>query len=227
MIHSTWGLIIASGKEEQLASGVDVAFLNIGSRPALAYSLGAYERCPDIEGVVVVVARERMESVKTMAQMMGFLKVRSIVSGMARRVTSTTVGLPTLPESATLVSIHQVSRPMVTPDLISETIKSAKRYGSGVAAMRLGSPVREAKGQTVDKVLNRNLIWEVLTPQTYRRDLLEKALQKASKSKKEFEEESETLDLIKEKVHLVPSSSMNIRVSTPDDLTLAAALARM
>ncbi len=227
MIHSTWGLIIASGKEEQLASGVDVAFLNIGSRPALAYSLDAYETCPDIDGVVVVVARERMESVKTMAQMMGFTKVRSIVSGMARRLTSTGAGLPALPESATLVSVHQVSRPMVTPDLIAETVKSAKRYGSGVAAVKAAAPIREAKGQTVDKVLNRTVIWEVLTPQTYRRDLLEKAVQKASKSKKEFEEESEVVGLLKEKIHLVPSSPTNIRVATPEELTLAAALARM
>ena len=93
MIHTSWGIIIASGKGEQLAPDVDLAFLSVASKPVLAYSLLAYEQCPDIDGIVVVVGKERMDAVVTLSRMFGSSKLKKVVAGTAQRGTSVQKGL--------------------------------------------------------------------------------------------------------------------------------------
>ena len=63
MKQAIWGLVMAAGKAEQLSSEIETAFLYLNDRPVLAYSLEAFNQCPEIDGVVVVVSRERAESV--------------------------------------------------------------------------------------------------------------------------------------------------------------------
>ena len=88
MKQTAWGLVMATGKSEQLSAEIETAFLYLNDRPVLAYSLAAFMQCPDISGIVVVVSRERAESVLGMVQMFGFSKVRKIVVGGARRAAS-------------------------------------------------------------------------------------------------------------------------------------------
>ena len=88
MKQSVWGLVMAAGKAEQLSSEIETAFLYLNDRPVLAYSLEAFIQCPDIDGIVVVISRERAESVLAMVQLFGFAKVRKIVVGGARRAAS-------------------------------------------------------------------------------------------------------------------------------------------
>ena len=77
MVHVVWGLILACGKSEQLATnGIDTAFLTIGGKPILYHSLMAMEECPEIDGIAVVVPKERLSDVQQMAQLFGFSKLR-------------------------------------------------------------------------------------------------------------------------------------------------------
>ncbi|MGD9873352.1 MAG: 2-C-methyl-D-erythritol 4-phosphate cytidylyltransferase [Kiritimatiellia bacterium] len=229
MVHVVWGIIIASGKEEQLmATGVDVAFLNLAGRPLLSHALEEFERCPDIDGIVVVAPKDRVGEVLTMAKLMGYMKLRKIAAGTVARISSLRMGLNTLDEEVSMVVVHEVSRPCVKRGLISECIKAAKRYGSGVAASRILDPVKIVpKGNTVTATLEPNTAWTAQTPQAYKLDVLEKALAAAAKKKVALQDESAALELIKHEVHLVPCPPSNIRIANPEDLTLAEALKRL
>ena len=89
MKQSIWGLVMATGKAEQISSEIETAFLYLNDRPVLAYSLAAFNQCPEIEGIVVVVSRERAESVLGMVKLFGFAKVKKIVVGGAKRARTT------------------------------------------------------------------------------------------------------------------------------------------
>lgn len=228
MVHVVWGIIIASGKEEQLTSGVDVAFLNLAGRPLLSHALEEFERCPDVDGVVVVAPKERVGEVLTMAKLMGYLKLRKIAAGTLQRVSSLRMGLNALDEDVSMVVVHEVSRPCVKRGLIGECVKAAKRYGSGIAASKILDPVKIVpKGNTVTATLEQNTAWAAQTPQAYKLDVLEKALAAAAKKKVVLQDESAALELIKHEVHLVPCPPSNIRIATAEDLTLAEALKRL
>jgi 2-C-methyl-D-erythritol 4-phosphate cytidylyltransferase len=228
MVHVTWGIIIACGKGEQIAPEVDTPFLNLGSKPVLTYSLGIYEQCQDVSGVVVVVNRDRIESVLGMAQMFGFSKVQKIVAGGSSRQTSVANGLKALEEEVSIVSVHDASRPCISVELLSETIKAAKRYGSGVAATEVDDSVKEVeKGLSVKRTVAGGVLWLAQSPQTFRRDLIQKGYETASKKKVAVEDDSAAVELIGGEVRLVPAGLVNIKVKTANDFNLAMSLMKL
>ncbi len=223
MVHVTWGLVIACGRPEQLQPNVETPFLNLGSRPILAYVLQAFEQCPDIQGVLVVADKARCDSIRGMSQMLGFSKVRNVVAGGVTRQTSVVAGLDKMDEDVTLVCVHDATRPCVTPALISETVKAAKRYGCGVAAVPALDPVKIVeRGQQVTQSFAPETAWLAQTPQCFRRDLLEKGYAAASKKRLQVSDDSEAYALTRHEVHLVPGLPQNIKIREPKDLNEAA-----
>lgn len=223
-----FGVIVAAGKSARMGPGVDKAFLSLGTKPVLAYSLLAFEKCADIDGIVLVVRKDRVEAARSMARMYGCSKLKRVVAGGTKRQVSVLSGLKCVDESATIVSVHDGARPVLKPQLISDTIKAAKRYGSGVAAVRVTDTIKEVKsGSTVSRTLDRNKIWAVQTPQSFKLDVLLKAFDAVKKKGVTVTDEASALELISSKVHLVQSTPANIKITSADDLALAAALLRL
>jgi len=222
------GIIVAGGKSERMGLDVDKAFLSLGSKPVVVYSLLAFEKCPDVDEVVLVVRKERVEAARCATQIFGCKKVIKVVAGGGQRQQSVMNGLAEISPGAEVVAVHDGARPCVTADLISETIKSARLYGSGVAAVKMTDTVKEAsKAMTISKTIDRTKLWRVQTPQAFKADLIRKAFEQVNKKKCKITDEASAVELICDGVRLVPSSSSNIKITSPDDLVLAAALMRL
>jgi 2-C-methyl-D-erythritol 4-phosphate cytidylyltransferase len=219
MKQTTWALVMATGKAEQISSEIETAFLYLNDRPVLAYSLAAFMQCPDITGIVVVVSRDRAESVLGMVQMFGFSKVKKIVVGGAKRAASMAAGLEHLGDEVEWVCIHDASRPMLGPALVSETVKSARRHGSGVAAVEIIDPVVSAKKGVLDSRQDEDgRLWAVTSPQTYARTALAKAYPKAAKNRKNFEDDLEAMLAVGVEPRLVPTTALSLRIRSAEDL---------
>lgn len=225
MKQAAWGLVMATGKAEQISSEIETAFLYLNDRPVLAYSLAAFMHCPEIDGIVVVVSRERAESVLGMVQMFGFSKVKKIVVGGARRAASMAAGLEHVDEDVEWVCVHDASRPMVKPELIAETVKCAKRHGSGVAAVEIPDPVVAAQRGVIESRLDQaGRLWAAISPQTWARAALAKAYPKAAKSRKNYEDDLEAMLALKVAPRLVPTMAISLRIRSAEDLAPALAL---
>jgi len=223
-----FGIIVAAGKSERMGADVDKAFLSLGSKPVLAYSLMAFERCSMIDGVVLVVRKDRLDSARGMAHMFGFAKVRAIVAGGQTRQASVANGLAEMGEDVRIVAVHDGARPCITAEIVAETVKSAKRHGSGVAAIKITDTVKEVdRGFVVSRTVDRTKLWAVQTPQAFKVDLLSRAYEWVARKRAVVTDEASAVELLGEEVHLVPSSWSNIKVTTPDDLTLAATLLKV
>ncbi|MBP7829333.1 MAG: 2-C-methyl-D-erythritol 4-phosphate cytidylyltransferase [Kiritimatiellae bacterium] len=217
--------MLACGKDEQFTPETTTPFINLGGKPILVHALTALEHCIDIMGVLVVADKTRIDSVQGMAQMFGLSKVKKVVGGFGSRQASMQSALKALDEEANLIVVHEGSRPFTKPDLISEVIKIAKRYGSGVAAQPIPDAVKETrKGLTVAKSVTGGAYWIAQTPQAFRRDLLEKGLKAAAKKKVELDDEASALDLVSAEVRLVESPAGNMRIRSASDFALAMAL---
>ena len=221
-------IIVAAGKSERMGVGTDKAFLSLGSRPVLAWSLLAFEQCHDIDQIVLVVRKEQIAATRGATQMFGISKLRAIVAGGQRRQDSVANGLAALDPDTRIVAVHDGARPCVTPDLISETIKSAKRGGSGIAASRVVDTIKFVeRGSTVDHTLDRDKLWAVQTPQTFKIELLRKAYAKVAEKNVVVTDEAAACELIEEPVRLVEWPRANPKITAPEDLTVAAALLKI
>ncbi|NCC52797.1 MAG: hypothetical protein EOM20_16500 [Spartobacteria bacterium] len=227
MGHVVWGLILASDKDEQIASGVDTAFLNLGGRPVLSYSLEAFEKCPEIDAIAVVAPKERMAEVQRVVQLFGCTKVRRIAPGTTQRLTSLKSGLDSMDNDVTIVVYHQVSRPCISPDLISDTVKTAKRYDCGVAAQRVAEPVKIVpKGHKITDSVDPGTAWIAQMPVACRMEALQKAITDMQKKKNGIDDIIKAIEAQKKAVQVVPAPVSNIRITDADDLMLAEAFMR-
>ena len=121
-----------------------------------------------------------------------------------------------------VVTIHDASRPCVTAAQISETVKAAKRYGSGVLATHLLESVKEVdKGTSVSATLDCTKLWAVHTPQSFKYDLINKGMQAAQKRKVALNDDSEAMSLIRQEVHLVTADRPVMKITGPFDINLA------
>lgn len=221
-------IIVAAGKSERMGVGTDKAFLSLGSRPVLAWSLLAFEQCHDIDQIVLVVRKEQIMATRGAVQMFGISKLRTIVAGGLRRQDSVANGLAALDPETRIVAVHDGARPCITPDLISETLRSAKRVGSGVAASRVVDTIKFVeRGSTVDHTLDRDKLWAVQTPQTFKVELLRKAYAKVAEKNATITDEAAAVELLGEAVRLVEWPRANPKITTAEDLTVAAALLKI
>ncbi len=222
------GIIVAAGKSTRVGQNVDKSFLSLGAKPVVVYSLLAFEKCPVIDQVVLVVRKERVESARCVVKMFGCTKVLKIIAGGATRQASVLKGLDAAGEESEVVAVHDGSRPCVTSELISDTIKSAKKYGSGIAATKVTDTVKSAhKGMVISGTIDREKLWAAQTPQAFSRELLLKGMKAARKKKLEVTDDASAVELVSNNVRLVASSPSNIKITSPDDLVLAAALMRL
>jgi 2-C-methyl-D-erythritol 4-phosphate cytidylyltransferase len=219
---SAWAIVLACGKDQEIGSGIDVAFLALGSRPVVARSIQTLEQNPLIDGIVLVVRKERVDSALHTVRSFGCRKISSIVAGGPARLSNLKNALERIPDDATAVLIHEATRPFLTDEIITETVKAGKRYGAAVAAVKSSEAVKlTEKGQKVTKSLDRNTVWLVQSPQVYKIDVFKKMLKGAVKM---MDDDSELLAKGKQDIHLVAGSAGNMKIRTSDDLQVASAI---
>ena len=119
----TTAIIVAAGKSERMGAGTDKAFLSLGNKPVVAWSLLAFERCPDVDRIVLVVRKEQQVAAKAVARMFGISKLIAIVPGGNKRQESVQAGLAACDVDTRQVVVHDGARPCVTPDVISEVVR--------------------------------------------------------------------------------------------------------
>ena len=221
-------IVLAAGKSERMGAGTDKAFLNLGPKPVLAWSLLAFERCADVDSIVLVVRKDQTLAAKSAVKMFGISKVSKVVTGGSRRQDSVANGLAECDLDTRFVVVHDAARPCVTPELISETVKLARRSGSAIVGHHLWDTVKYVeKGTTVTRTENRAKLWAVQTPQAFDVRLLRRAYEEAAKRKVEVTDDSQAVELLGEPVKIYEWRNANIKITPAEDLQLAAAVLKI
>jgi 2-C-methyl-D-erythritol 4-phosphate cytidylyltransferase len=217
-------IIVAAGRGQRMGLKTDKAFLNLGPKPVVAWSLLAFEACQEIDRIVLVIRKEQLVAARTVAQMFGISKLHAVAVGGSSRQDSVLSGLRELDPDTRYVCVHDGARPCVTPELIQATLRCAKRHGSGIAASRVWDTVKYVeRGTTVDHTVDRTKLWTVQTPQTFSVGLLTRAYKEVTAKKASVTDDAAAIELLGEAVRLVEWSKPNIKITIADDLALAAA----
>lgn len=220
----TSAIIVAAGRSERMGSGTDKAFLSLGPKPVVVWALLAFEESTDVDKIVLVVRKDQLVAAKAVVQMFGLSKVSDIVAGGARRQDSVAKGLAAVDPDTRIVVVHDGARPCVTSELISATVDSARKSGCGIAATRIVDTVKYVeRGAVVDHTVDRSKLWAVQTPQAFTAALLQRACRAAEERKVTVTDEASAVELLGEPVRLVEWRYPNIKITTAEDLPLAAA----
>jgi 2-C-methyl-D-erythritol 4-phosphate cytidylyltransferase len=218
-------IIPAAGEGRRMGGTVEKQFLHLQGIPVLAHTLGVFDKSPEVDGVVLVVAPQQRQALKE--HVLGpypCRKLLGVVDGDSERQGSVARGLEAVPGDSELIVIHDGVRPLVSLDLLGAVLKAANDHGAALAAMPAGDTVKRAKGEVVVETVERETIWLAQTPQAFQANLLRLAYEKASRDKLMVTDDAALVERLGVSVHLVPGSPENIKVTTPTDLVVAEAI---
>lgn len=208
-----------------MGAGTDKAFLNLGPKPVVAWSLLAFERCADVDQIVLVVRKEQIVAAKAVVRMFGISKVRAVVAGGAKRQDSVMNGMKEMDADTRLVVIHDGARPCIASETISETVKLARRGGAVVVGHRIWDSVKTVeRGTVVTQTENRAKLWMVQTPQAFDVRLIRRAYAAVAEGKLEVTDDASAVEQLGESVRIYETEKPNFKITTVEDLQMAAAV---
>ena len=225
-------LIIAGGRGMRMGQEIPKQFLTVFDKPVIAYTMEAFEKHPDID-VIAVVCVEGWESIlSAYARQYRITKLKHIIPGGENGQGSIRNGVFELekhyaPED--IVLVHDAIRPMVSQDIISGCIATAREHGSAIVTV----PCQEAMLETEDQLSThsaypREHLKRTQTPQGFPIGTLCDAHRLALQRGITNSVASCTLMVeLGETVWFCAGSEKNIKLTTPDDLEIFKALLQM
>ncbi len=218
-------ILVAAGKGARMGAGVDKLFLEVAGRPIIAHTWRRFDEAPDIHRIIVVVRRARQKTFSRVAEECHFQKPFRIVVGGAERQDSVWNGLQALPAETEIVAIQDAARPCTSSELIAATLKAAQESGAAVAAQPVTDTLKEsADGRFIQRTLDRSRLWSVQTPQSFRVEVIRRALAEVRHRGLIFTDDTAACELIGQPVRLVSSVAPNPKVTVPGDLPFVETL---
>jgi 2-C-methyl-D-erythritol 4-phosphate cytidylyltransferase len=223
----TSAIIVAAGKGTRMGPNVDKLFLELNGSPVVAHTWRTFDQARSVDELVIVVREGLQAAFRELANNCKFTKPFRLVAGGAERQDSVWNGLQAVSTATEIVVIQDAARPCISPELIAATIAAARETGAAVAAQPLTDTIKESSdGQLVSRTLDRSRLWAVQTPQTFRTDIIRRALAEVRKRNLLVTDDTAACELIGQPVRLVLSSEPNPKITRPEDLPVIELLLR-
>lgn len=208
-----------------MGPNVDKLFLEIAGKPVIAHSWQRFVQARCIDDIILVVRDGMQSAFKELAEKFSLNKPFQLVAGGKERQDSVWNGLQALSPNTEIVAIQDAARPCTSEALIAATIAAARETGAAVAARPMTDTVKESSdGKLIQRTLDRSRLWSVQTPQTFRVEVIRRALSEVRRKGLLVTDDTAACELIGQPVQLVASPEPNPKVTRPEDLPFITAL---
>ena len=216
-------VIVAAGKSERM-KGMDKIFMPVGDEPLIAETVSVFEKCEDIDEIILVLKEDSCERGEMLVKMHGFTKVAACIPGGETRAESSYIGVRAANKKSNYIVIHDGARPMVTDEMITSAVDAAVKHGAATAAIPVTSTVKRCVGGVVSETVDRSDLYEIQTPQAFRSDVIKAALKNAVDKKLEITDDCMAVEAIGLMPKIVMGSRNNIKVTVREDAAIVKAL---
>jgi 2-C-methyl-D-erythritol 4-phosphate cytidylyltransferase len=220
-------IIVAAGKGTRMGANVDKLWLEVGGRPVVAHTWKKFDDTVAVDEIILVVRDGMQAHFAELAAQFHFQKPFKFVVGGAERQDSVWNGLEAVSPKTEIVAIQDAARPCTSAELIAATIAAARETGAAVAAQPVTDTIKEtADGKIISRTVDRSKLWSVQTPQTFRIEVIRKAILAAREKSLVLTDDTAACELIGQAVRLVKSVAPNPKVTVPGDLPFVESLLR-
>jgi 2-C-methyl-D-erythritol 4-phosphate cytidylyltransferase len=198
-------------------------FAPLDNRPVWLHAAEKFTGRDDVKQTLLVISPEDREAFQSKIGANAALLGIEIVDGGAERADSVANALARVHSDIDFVAVHDAARPCLADEWIDAVFNAAAKSGAAILAAPVnGTLKRVAADKTIVETVSREGLWEAQTPQVFRRQLLLDAY--ARRGTLQPTDEAQLVERIGQKVTVVPGSPMNLKITTKEDLRLAAAV---
>lgn len=218
-------VLVAAGRGERMGGSRPKAFLEIAGQPMLLRAARALAACPAVDALVAVVPRDEQENARRLLEPLA--KLCAVVPGGVRRQDSVLEGMKQAPDGFDgILIVHDAARPLVEPALVAAVVAKAREVGAALPVLALPDTVKRVDAGRVVETLERRELFGAQTPQAFRFSLLVRAYEEAFRDRVTLTDEAMAVERLGEPVAVVPGSETNRKLTTPEDLAWAEAVAQ-
>lgn len=225
-------VLLAGGTDPTFKMDIPKQFVNVYNRPIIVYTMEIFQKHPEIDAIMVACLSGWENMVEAYAKQFEIDKLKWVICGGRSGQETSRLASAKLMETCKeddIVIIHDAIRPMVSDEIISDSIYTCKKKGMGVAAVTsMDNVMLTDDGITGIRSINRYAFRRIQTPQTYRLGDLVQAHQEALIQN--IRDENDTNNMISrlgKRVILSKGSDTNLKINTVEDVEMFKALYTM
>ncbi len=219
-------IVAAAGSSRRMGEVNKLMAPLLDGVPVLAWTLRALNEAELVDEIVVAVREEDLLSTGDLCKIYGISKPVKIVRGGDTRLDSVLAASLECREDAAFLAVHDGARPLASPALIDRTIALARRTNAAAPAVPVKDTVKLVRDGVVVSTPPREDLRAVQTPQVFEASLLRAALQAARDAGGAVTDDCAAVERLGKEVHLAEGDYENIKITTPEDLLLAAEILR-
>ena len=225
MTNYVSAIIVAAGGSVRMGIADSKQFIPLLGKPAIEYTLAAFQNCHLIREIIIVCREQDMERIRAIADEDGITKVTKLVPGGASRAESVRNGINAADARANYYAIHDGARPLITVEEIERVAEAAFETGAATLGTSVTDTIKIVDGYNViESTPLRSQLRAVQTPQVFEKDLYTFALENAGDNLINFTDDCSLIEHMGGEVSVVKGSKQNIKLTTPIDVIIAESI---
>lgn len=213
-------IIVAGGSGRRLGGSLPKQFRMLGSLPVLGHTINAFARTLPGAPIVVVLPEGQIDFWKNLSSRFDIAR-HTCTAGGDERFHSVRNGLEALSPETALIAVHDGVRPLVSEELIRRCIECAAGHGSAIPVIEAVDSLRRLTPDG-SRPEDRSRLRIVQTPQVFDATLLRLAYE--TDYSPAFTDDASVVERTGHPVALCPGERRNLKITSADDLPIAAAL---
>ena len=223
-------VILAGGKGTRMQTSVPKQFLLLKNKPIIVHTIEKFLHIKEIDKIYVGINKEYKETFKEIVDtyLREYKNKIEIVNGGKERIDTLVNILDIIKKEKNkfskedVIITHDAVRPFITEEKIRESIEKAIKYGCVTLAVKCIDTVIIGENNFVEKVLDRNLLYRVQTPQTFSMQKLIDVIDSIEENEKHLLTDACRMFVTRGyKVYNIEGSYNNIKITTKEDLIFA------
>lgn len=216
-------LIAAAGSGRRMGATRNKLLLPLSGQPVLAWTLQAALAAETIHWIGII--GQEIDRSEILDLVGGAPKPVVWIAGGDSRQESVERGLAGLPTAAKHVLIHDGARCLATPDLFNRCAEAVRGGQAVIAATPVTDTIKKVdESGLITATPNRAELWAAQTPQAFSVDELRQGHREARANGWTVTDDASLYERLGWPVNVLNAGPSNIKVTTPFDLTVAAAV---
>ena len=231
MERKKYVVITAGGTGSRMGASVPKQFLELGGKPILRLTIERFlEAVPGIR-VLTVLPQEHVTQWRSFCLKADFTCPQRLVVGGFTRFHSVKNALEYVPDGA-LVAVHDGVRPLVSSALIRRMFAQAEEVPALIPVLPVTDTLKvlekasDGALQSTGEAIDRSRIWAAQTPQIFHSEGLKAAYSEEGYSTL-FTDDASVAERHGIPLAFTSGERNNLKITTPEDLTLAEALLKL
>ena len=228
MVEKNLVLIVAGGSGKRMNTSTPKQYIKIGEKPILLMTIEAFLKSSEVNFLRVVISKSHIEMYRKIAARVKDKRLLPFALGGNTRTESVSNGLKSfknmLFNKTDKILIHDAARPFITQDLIARLFSELETAEAVFPKIPISDALWYKSEKSFKKGPTRTSLFRAQTPQGFYFEQIKKLYKSNNKTHLDDISIAQSHKL---KISGILGDPINIKLTTPEDLTFAEMVSKI